>query len=64
MTALALKEPDCVPFADWIDDHVKQDLLKAMDAPGLDDAEFAGRLGMDGFFHCTGRKRQAGGNDF
>ncbi len=47
MTALALKEPDCVPFADWIDDHVKQDLLKAMDAPGLDDAEFAGRLGMD-----------------
>ena len=32
MTTLALKEPDCVPFADWIDDHVKQRIKKL--APG------------------------------
>ena len=47
MTTLALKEPDCVPFADWIDDHVKQKLLKAIGEPPLDDAEFARRLNMD-----------------
>ena len=47
LTALALKEPDCVPFADWIDDHVKKNLLKAMGEPQLDDAGFARRLGMD-----------------
>ena len=30
MTALASEEPDCVPFADWIEDRVKQNLLKAI----------------------------------
>ena len=55
MTALALKEPDCVPFADWIDDPVKQNLLKAMGEPQLDDAEFARHLSMDAI--CFGAKR-------
>ncbi len=47
MTALALKEPDCVPFADWIEDRVKQKLIKAMGEQELDDAQFAGRMGLD-----------------
>jgi hypothetical protein len=55
MTALALKGPDCVPFADWIDDHVKKNLLKAMGEPQLDDAEFTRRLGMDAI--CFAAKR-------
>jgi uroporphyrinogen decarboxylase len=47
MTALAIKEPDCVPFADWMDEHVKKNLIKAMGEPPLDDAQFAKRLNMD-----------------
>ncbi|MGD9137130.1 MAG: uroporphyrinogen decarboxylase family protein [Desulfobacterales bacterium] len=55
MTALALKEPDCVPFADWVEDHVKQNLLDFMGEPQLDDAEFARRLSMDAI--CYGVER-------
>jgi hypothetical protein len=47
MAALALKEPDCVPFADWIEDREKNNLLKAMGERELDDAEFARRMGGD-----------------
>ena len=47
MTALALKESDCVPFADWIDDRVKQTLIKAMCEHELNEAEFARRMGLD-----------------
>ncbi len=47
MTALALKEPDRVPFVDWIDAAAKKKLMRAMGAPALDEADFAIRLDMD-----------------
>ncbi|NNL75112.1 MAG: hypothetical protein HKO68_02110 [Desulfobacterales bacterium] len=47
MTTLALKEPDRVPFADWIDAPVKKKLMEAMGTKGLDEAEFAKSLNMD-----------------
>jgi hypothetical protein len=47
MTALALKEPDWVPFVDWIDAPVKKKLMKAIGAQAFDEADFARRLNMD-----------------
>lgn len=47
LTALALKEPDRVPFVDWIDDDAKRALLEIMGENELDDAAFARRLSMD-----------------
>ena len=47
LTALELKEPDRLPFADWIDEEAKTKLMKVMGEESLDDAEFAKRLGMD-----------------
>lgn len=47
MTALALKEPDCVPFVDWVDDLARKKLMDTMDAQALDEAEFAILLNMD-----------------
>ena len=43
MTALALKEPDYVPFVDWIDAPLKKKLMEAIGAPALDEADFANR---------------------
>ena len=47
MTALALQEPDYVPFVDWIDDLAKKKLMNAMGVQALDEAEFATQVNMD-----------------
>ena len=47
MTALALKEPDYVPFVDWIDAPLKKKLMEAIGAQALDEADFATHLNMD-----------------
>jgi len=44
MTALDLKEPDRVPFVDFIDTVVKQ---KIMGSEEIDEAELAYKIGMD-----------------
>jgi len=47
LSALALKEPDIVPFADWIDEGAKLNLVKSMGEKNLNDAELAKKLNMD-----------------
>lgn len=49
MAALALKEPDKVPFADWIDPGpgIRDKLTAALGHESLDDARFYGEMGMD-----------------
>ena len=44
MTALHLKEPDRVPFMDFVDTIVKQ---KIMGTEEIDEVEFAKKIGMD-----------------
>ncbi len=41
LSTLALKEPDIVPFADWIDEGAKLNLVKSMGEKNLNDAELA-----------------------
>jgi len=55
LAALDLKEPDHVPFADWIYEPVKNKLMKAMGEKGLDDVEFARRLGLDALCFASSR---------
>ena len=53
MTALDLKEPDRVPFMDFVDTIVKQ---KIMGTAEIDEAEFARKIGMDAICfadYCT-----------
>ena len=47
MAALALKEPDRVPFMDFVDISVKQDI---MGTPEIDEAEFARKINMDAIY--------------
>ena len=47
MTALALKEPDWVPFVDWFDASIKKKLMNAIGAPAFDEADFARHVDMD-----------------
>ena len=47
MAALNLKEPDRVPFADYVDTIVKQ---KIMGTEEIDEAEFAKKIGMDAIY--------------
>ena len=47
LSALALKEPDIVPFADWIDEGAKPNLVKSMGEKNLNEAELVKRLNMD-----------------
>ena len=47
MAALHLKEPDRVPFADYVDTIVKQ---KIMGTEEIDEAEFAKKIGMDAIY--------------
>ncbi len=47
MTALNLKEPDRVPFMDFVDTIVKQ---KIMGTKKIDEVEFAQKIGMDAIY--------------
>ena len=47
MAALNMEEPDHVPFADWIDEDIRLELVKAVGADPDDEADFAVKLGMD-----------------
>ena len=47
MTALALKQPDRVPFVDYLDAAIKKQLMGADD---LDDAQLARKIGMDAIY--------------
>ena len=47
MAALALKEPDRVPFMDYVDTVVKRQIMGTDD---IDEAEFAGKIGMDAIY--------------
>ena len=47
MAALQLKEPDRVPFMDFIDTVVKQ---KIMSTEEIDEAELARKIGMDAIY--------------
>jgi len=47
MAALALKEPDRVPFMDFVDNIIKQ---KIMGTEEIDEAEFAKKIGMDAIY--------------
>ncbi|MFQ5453825.1 MAG: hypothetical protein ACE5D6_06525 [Candidatus Zixiibacteriota bacterium] len=47
LSALALKEPDVVPFGDWIDEGARLNLMKSMGEKKLNDAQLAKRLNMD-----------------
>ena len=47
MTALYLKEPDRVPFMDFVDTLVKQ---KIMGTEEIDEAKFAKKIGMDAIY--------------
>jgi len=47
MAALNLQEPDRVPFADYVDNIVKQ---KIMGTAEIDEAEFANKIGMDAIY--------------
>ncbi len=47
MTALALKQPDRVPFMDFVDTAIKQQVM----GPGdIDEAELARKIGMDAIY--------------
>ena len=53
LAALQLKEPDRVPFMDFVDTIVKQ---KIMGTEKIDEAEFAKKIGMDAIYfvdYCT-----------
>lgn len=47
MTALNLKEPDRVPFMDFVDTVVKQNI---MGSEQIDEVEFAKKIGMDAIY--------------
>jgi uroporphyrinogen decarboxylase len=47
MKVLNLEEPDQVPFADWVDEEIRQKLVEAMGANQMDEAEFAEAIGFD-----------------
>jgi uroporphyrinogen decarboxylase len=47
MAALNLKEPDRVPFMDFVDTGVKQQI---MGTEAIDEAEFAKKIGMDAIY--------------
>ena len=47
MAALHLKQPDRVPFADYVDDDFKE---KLVGHPVYDEAEFAKEIGMDAIY--------------
>lgn len=47
MAALSLQEPDKVPFADWTDPGIRNELTRAMGYASLDDAQFHAKMGMD-----------------
>jgi uroporphyrinogen decarboxylase len=47
LTALALKQPDRVPFADYIDDDFKETLVGH---PVVNEADFAKEIGMDAIY--------------
>jgi uroporphyrinogen decarboxylase len=47
MTALALKEPDRVPFMDFVDTSIKR---KIMGTSEIDEADFAKKIGMDAIY--------------
>jgi hypothetical protein len=47
MAALQLKEPDRVPFMDFVDTVVKQ---KIMGSGEIDEVEFAKKIGMDAIY--------------
>ncbi|MCP4630532.1 MAG: hypothetical protein GY850_44525 [bacterium] len=55
LTALDLKEPDRVPFADWIDAEAKKKLMKFMGDEPYNDAEFARRLSLDALQFVSNR---------
>jgi uroporphyrinogen decarboxylase len=64
MAALNLKEPDRVPFMDFVDTVVKQ---KIMGTEKIDEAELAKKIGMDAIYFadyttplfCTGHSKEA-----
>lgn len=47
MKAMLLEEPDQVPFADWINDEIRQKLVEFFGAEKMDEAEFAEAIGFD-----------------
>lgn len=47
LAALHLKEPDRVPFADWVDPGIRKRLASSLGDPEMDDADFAVALGAD-----------------
>lgn len=47
LAALHLKEPDQVPFADWIDDGIRNELAKEMGSEDIDDGQFGKKIGFD-----------------
>lgn len=47
MAVLDLKEPDKVPFADWIDPGIRRKLTEYLGFEKLEDDEFHIRMGMD-----------------
>ena len=47
MTALQLKEPDQVPFMDWISPGIRGECEKAFGKGPLDEAQFAREIGFD-----------------
>jgi hypothetical protein len=55
LAALDLKEPDRVPFADWIDAEAKKKLMKFMGDETYSDAEFARRLSLDALQFVSNR---------
>jgi uroporphyrinogen decarboxylase len=63
MAALHLKEPDRVPFMDFVDTVVKQ---KIMGTTEIDEAELAKKIGMDAIYFvdyatplfCTGHSKE------
>ena len=47
MAALQLKEPDRVPFMDWINSGIRAECEKAFGKGPLDEAQFAREIGFD-----------------
>ena len=47
LAALHLKEPDCVPFMDFVDTVVKNKIMGTAD---IDEVEFAKKIGMDAIY--------------
>jgi len=47
LAALSCKEPDRVPFADWIDPGIRRRLAALLGDAEMDDALFARRIGLD-----------------